>query len=193
MARLLDGIMKTRIGSLRIRSMKQSVKVWIVYDGTQLDGAIAATTPGILPENIGGGVRLYFWPFSWERGDRLNPDDVLFHELVHAYRAAWKDTKGMNHRKMTQYQTAEEFLAIHLQNVFMHETGMKKFYLSHIYNSVVSVDEVYQNIADRMETMEVLAYYIYHERAAGSGGRQMDGTALQRVARLFADPRPLSV
>lgn len=164
-AKLLDGILKTRIGSLLIRSMKKSVKVWIVYPGMDLD-AIAATTPGILPAASGGGVRLYFWPFNWTRSDRLNPDDVLFHELVHAYRAGWKDTKGMNHRPMTQYKTAEEFLAIHLQNVFLHETGMTKFYLSHIYNSVVSVDEVYQNIANGLDTMQVLAYFIYNEPLA---------------------------
>lgn len=159
----LDKIIYTQIGGLLIRSMKPSVKVWIVVDSSP-EGAAASTTPGELPASSGGGVRLYFDPFGFPQdSDRYTAADILFHELVHAYRSGWKGIKGSNWQKMAEYKTAEEFLAVHLQNVFMHQIGKQQFYISHENNQVASVDTVYDNIARTRETMEVLGYYLYRE------------------------------
>ena len=159
----LDRIMITQIGGLLVRSMKSSVKVWIVVDSSP-EGAAASTTPGELPASSGGGVRLYFDPFGFPLdSDRYTAADILFHELVHAYRSAWMGIKGSNWRQMREYKTAEEFLAVHLQNVFMSQIGKNKFYLAHENNQVASVAEVYENIARTRETMEVLGYFLYRE------------------------------
>lgn len=162
----LDKIYGTQIGNLVIRSLKPSVKVWIVVDSSTA-GAAASTTPDVMSAEQGGGVRLYFEPFGFPAdSDRYTAADILFHELVHAYRSGFMGIKGSNWRQMMEYKTAEEFLAVHLQNIFMGEIGKKKFYLAHENNQVASVDEVYENIAKTRETMEVLGYYLYREPIA---------------------------
>jgi len=156
-------IASTQIGQILFHSLRKTVKVWIVTDQSPA-GVAAMTSPGPLPAVAGGGVRLYFDPDGFPKdGERFTAADILFHEMVHAYRSGWKGVKYSNWRRMKEYQTAEEFLAIHLQNIFMHQIGKDKFYVSHKENRVASVDEVYQHIADERETMEVLHYYLFNE------------------------------
>jgi len=159
----LSKIVSTQIGNLLFSSLRKTVKVWIVADQSP-EGVAATTTPGPLSAQAGGGVRLYFDPDGFPKdAERFTAADILFHEMVHAYRSGWKGIKYSNWRKMNEYQTAEEFLAIHLQNIFMGQIGKNKFYISHKDNRVASVNEVYQHIAERRETMEVLHYYLYNE------------------------------
>jgi len=159
----LTTIASTRIGNLLIRCLRKTVKVWIVFDDGSDPGA-ASTTPGVLSDEAGGGVRLHFDPFGFnDSGFSYTPGDVLFHELVHAYRSGWKGIDGSNWRKLEQYKSAEEFLAIHLQNVYLHYIGAQRFYLSHSVSTISTEGEVYANIARSRETLEVLNYYLYHE------------------------------
>jgi hypothetical protein len=84
----------------------------------------------------GGDVRLYYHPGSWTAADQtravdvaagidtlsdnFQPDDVLFHELVHAYRAML----GIFEAVPTgdTWDATEEFFAIVLSNIYVSET-----------------------------------------------------------------------
>jgi hypothetical protein len=186
----LTRIYATGVGNLLFHCLKKTVKVWIVLDQSP-EGAAASTTPGEVKAEVGGGVRLYFDPFGFpEDSDRYTAADILFHEMVHAYRSGWMGVNWSNWRKMEQYKDAEEFLAIHLQNVFMHQIGKTKFYISHLDNRIASVRDVYQNIAKRKETMEVLGYYLYREPFVREVAKWKDPPC--NVWRDYADIRAMS-
>lgn len=155
----LDVIRGTVIGSLLLNSLGSSVKIWILFD--ESGPGVASTTPGVLGSDLGGGVRLHFNPGDFDpKMEYYTPDDVLFHELVHAYRSA----KGENHSiVLPEYQTAEELLAIHMQNVYMAMRGKKRFYLTHSNPKLASKDEIYERIASDKDTLNAFNYFLNHE------------------------------
>ena len=110
---------------------------------------------------MGGGVRLYFNPGDFDSsGVWYTPDDVLFHELIHAYRSG----RGQdNRRAMKEYATAEEFLAIQTQNVYMSLLNRKKYYFSHTNSRLASKDEIYKAIRTDDETLFTLRHYLQVE------------------------------
>jgi hypothetical protein len=158
----LDIIRSTAIGNLLLDSIKSSVKVWILLD--QSGGHAAATTPGALGDDKGGGVRLYYEPDGFDpKMEYYTPDDVLFHELVHAYRAS----KGEHFSKaLAEYETAEELLAIQMQNVYMSVRRKKKFYRSHSNPTLVTKNDAYAAIASDRDTLDAFNYFRRHELLA---------------------------
>ena len=157
--RQLDIVRGTAIGNLLIDSIRSSVKLWIVYD--QAKQGVASTTPGQLGADLGGGVRLNYTPTDFDpKMEYYTPDDILFHELVHAYRAA----KGENYYKaLPEYQTAEELLAVQMQNMYMAVRRKKRFYRSHSNAKLVTKQEAYEAIASDRETLDAFNYFLMHE------------------------------
>ncbi len=163
-------ICSTTPGKMLLDSMNKKEKVWIVYDE---DGpGVASTTPSPLKKEWGGGVRLYFDPTGFDPTNVwYTPDDVLFHELIHAYRSG----NGQDNRRvMKEYQTAEEFLAIHLQNVYMSYRGRKQYYFSHTNSRLASKDEIYKAIRTDNETLYTLRHYLEAEPLAKEVARLKD-------------------
>src|SRR5687768_598165 len=158
--RVLEKILKTPPGELLFKSMEPTVKVWILYH-EGLDNAVAAATPGIMPAEKGGGVRLYFDPDGFDpEMEYYTPDDILFHELIHTYRSG----KGKhNWQKMKEYKTADEFLAIHIQNVYMAFMGRTKYYFSHENPRLVTKDEIYKTIRSDDETRAAFKHFLKEE------------------------------
>ena len=64
----------------------------------------AYTFPGGPKE--GGGVRVYFNPtdFNGSAKKWFSADDILFHELVHAYRDGTVGYSGNNFKAMNEYK-----------------------------------------------------------------------------------------
>jgi hypothetical protein len=157
--RQLDIILGTAIGRLLLDSINAAEKIWIVVD--EEGPGVASTTPGVVSNYAGGGVRLYYDPDDFDpKMEYFTPDDVLFHELVHAYRSA---KRVDYHRVLREYRTAEEFLAIHLQNVYMALRGKSRFYISHSNSSLAKKEDVYANIATDWDTVEAFNYFRFHE------------------------------
>lgn len=152
---ILEQIVKTEPGKLLIPKMVSTHKVWIVmYEG---GGYAAATLPGIIPTDQGGGIRVLFDPDGFNPDmEYYTPSDVLYHELVHAYRLG----HGKDNRKpLKEYKTTEEFLAIHTQNVFMDYAGHKKYYYSHSNTRLAEKDEIYNMIKTDAEWTEAFKYF----------------------------------
>lgn len=166
-SRALETILTTPIGKTLLDLMTQREKIWIVMD--QGGPGVASTTPGILRKELGGGVRLYFDPaagFEY-RKDSYTPDDVLFHELVHAYRFAKLNTAGANWTKLHDYSDAEEFIATQMQNVYMSIRGKTKFYYTHNDPRLEPKDVVYKNIGADPVAVRVFIDFLNTEPLAG--------------------------
>ena len=155
----LDVVRSTAIGRLLLDSIKSSVKIWIVLD--QLKVGVASTTPGVVNDADGGGVRLHYEPDWFDaKMEYYTPDDVLFHELVHAYRAA----KGEHiYTALPDYQTSEELLAVQMQNAYMAMRGKRRFYRSHSNPSLATKEEVYEGIASDETTLEAFNHFRFNE------------------------------
>ncbi len=86
----LSAICGTRIGKLLFTALNPDTKIWILpfHKGQQQAcGCAAGTWPHIMSKSEGGGIRLFYNPSDFGPGGQsYTPDDVLFHELVHAYR-----------------------------------------------------------------------------------------------------------
>lgn len=160
--RQLDIIRGTAIGNLLLDSINSSVKIWIVLD--QVNVGAASTTPGAVGYDKGGGVRMYYQPEWFDpKMEYYTPDDILFHELVHAYRSA----KGENFSKqLAEYKTAEELLAVQMQNVYMSIRRKKRFYRSHSNPTLVTKQDAYAAIASDKDTLDAFNFFRRHEPLA---------------------------
>lgn len=166
-SRALETILTTPIGKTLLDLMTQREKIWIVMD--QGGPGVASTTPGIMRKELGGGVRLSFDPWGGfdYTSESYTMDDVLFHELVHAYRFARLDTKGANWTKLHDYSDAEEFIATQMQNVYLSMRGKTKFYFSHNDPRIEPKDVVYRNIAADPKAVRVFIDFLQTEPLAG--------------------------
>jgi hypothetical protein len=163
--KLLKLIGSTQAGRLLFGFLNRSVNHWIVpYD--YLDKALtgddwAYTFPGAPKE--GGGVRIYFSPADFKQNapkkNWMTADDVLFHELVHAYRLG-RVGYNPNPKSMNDYKTVEEFFALHMQNVYLADRGSWCFYRDYRSFLHVSKDEAYEYFANDAEVLMAFRYFV---------------------------------
>lgn len=166
-------IESTVIGRLVLTCLNKSVKTWIVPIDEDLATVyckcMAVTTPGVVDARKGGGVRVRYNVEDYDfRNFFITPDAALFHELVHAYRSARVGTSGLSWKPMREYKTEEEFLAVHLHNVYVACRGGQRFNRSHENVGIqLSKDEAYKYLAGDWETLRVLRHYLQHEPLTG--------------------------
>ena len=157
----------TALGRLLFDSLNLKEKIWIVtHDQAMADACQcpAATTPGVLDAKQGGGVRLWYDPRDFDYPDfYISPDGALFHELVHAHRSTRVGIKGQNWKPLREYWTSEEFLAVHMTNVYLSGRSWTKFHRSHSNAELLPKDKVYAYLSSDMEALNALYYYLAHE------------------------------
>jgi hypothetical protein len=167
----------TTIGRLLFESLNHHVKHWIVpldlLDSAQC-ACGAYTFPG--KPNEGGGIRVYYNPTDFNPSAKrwMGADDILFHELIHAYRNGRVGYDAVNAAKqMTDYDNAEEFLALHLQNVYLACRGANRFYRTYNGRESVSKDSAYQYFVGDAEVLRAFRHYVENEPLAGTVSRWM--------------------
>ncbi len=170
-------ISSTVIGRCLLEALNHHVKVWIVpldlLDRTDCDCG-AYTFPG--KPNEGGGVRVYYNPTDFNPSARrwLGADDILFHELVHAYRTGRVGYDVVNHAKpLNDDDNTEEFLALHLQNVYLACRGGARFYRTYKKRESVSKGVAYQYFAGSAEALMAFRYWVEIEPIATTVSRWM--------------------
>jgi len=174
--RLLMLIGSTKVGKLLFDSLNPNVRHWIVpldyLDKAECECA-AYTFPG-RPEE-GGGIRVYFNPTDFNRSHRrwFSADDILFHELVHAYRDGRIGYHKGNRKTMNEYDTAEEFLALHMQNVYLANRGSQRFYRSYRLRQSVSKSTAYQYFVGDAEVLMAFRHFVDHDPLAKAVARWM--------------------
>lgn len=171
--RLLNLIEPTQIGKALLSSLDKAKKHWIVpLDADDRHACKMKSTtygcgayqfPGKPKE--GGGSRVYFSPSDFPK----NPDEALFHELVHAYRDGRYGYSGMKWTPMNQYLTAEEFIALHLQNMYREDRGYEKYFATYralATGKLSSKDDVYQHFAGSAEDLMAFKYFVRKDELA---------------------------
>jgi hypothetical protein len=162
---LLRLIKSTRPGQLLLDSLNRSHDYWVVPKsnfGVECN-CMAVTFP--FPKKAGGGIRVYISPKQLlpvqERW--LSGDDILFHELVHAYRIGKVGWGGQSKRAMREYKDAEEFFALHMQNVYLGYRGGHRFYRD--FNSLRSVSKgtAYEYFTGDVEVLMAFKYYLTND------------------------------
>jgi hypothetical protein len=88
-------------------------------------------------------------------------DDRLFHELVHAYRMGRIGYSNMDYSTtMTNYLNVEEFLAVHMQNVYLSDRGNPRFYLNTSTMKAVSKGDAYASFVKDKEALRMFRYFV---------------------------------
>jgi len=163
----LDLIHTTAIGKLLFKSMKPTEKVWIVPTDNMGVDAVATTTPAPLSKAKGGGVRVHYDPVVNDSPDRYYAaDDVLFHELVHAYRSGRWTRSTWRYERLKEYQSEEEFLAVYMTNVYRACRGDLSFYRTHINSELLSKDKIYDYLSTDSEAFYALKYFTENDKLA---------------------------
>jgi hypothetical protein len=150
---LLSYIRANKLGHSLLEMLRTGgiLPIWIIpYDSDQVeyqgDGNANVTwAPG---EYVGGtkAVRLAysFEMFTYASFGKLpgaRADEVLFHEMVHAYRYATPSVTMKQDVSLPGYADHEEFLAHQLANVYRSMAGAKKFNLDYSTKKVTSAAE----------------------------------------------------
>lgn len=174
----LQLIAQTTIGRLLLDSLNTLTRVWIVpldlIDKAACDCG-AYTFPGKPDE--GGGIRIYYNPGDHNSSAKKwkGADDILFHELVHAYRNGRVGYDVVNHAKdMNDHKDSEEFLALELQNVYLANRGATRYYKTYRHLESVSKDSAYSYFAGSAESLMVLRYYVECEPLAAKVSKWMN-------------------
>jgi hypothetical protein len=164
-----------QLGSLLLDSLNDAVKYWIVpldYIEKRICSNCAAFTFPGTPKQ-GGGERIYFNPsdFNQAVSMRYSSDDVLFHELVHAYRDgeigySKTNSKHLNKAMLPDYTTMEEFLALQMQNVYLACRRDAGFYHSYLRRNSVSKTEAYKIFENDPRLLSVFRYFLDNEPLA---------------------------
>lgn len=164
---LQSRIALTTMGKVLLGSLNRNLRYWILpldAENKRLCQCSAATYPGAPKE--GGGIRVYFNPKDWT-GEWETPDDVLFHELVHAYRMGRIGYEALNKTPMSDYDDGEEFLALQLQNMYLADRHSQRFYLAYKRPWLNgSKDEAYQHYANNSEVPAAFRYFRDNEPLA---------------------------
>ena len=121
----------------------------------------AFTFPGA--PKAGGGVRVYFNPTDWNPSSnpskRYTGDDILFHELVHAYKIG-KIGYDSSPPELHDGTSIEEFMALQLQNVYLSYRGSTAFYYSYADTRGVSKGEAYESFTKDQEVLGLFRYLL---------------------------------
>lgn len=164
----LETIVSNNIGRLLFSLLNPNVKIWIVpivEEESGECGCTAVTTP-INDLKSGGGIRVLLNPSDLG----ANADDILFHELVHAYRASYKkyETKSVTE----EYPTLEEFFALQMQNVYLSARGKKHLYFSY-YGGIFQhrnrwglKGSIYAHFIERADFIMAFKHLLLHEYLA---------------------------
>jgi hypothetical protein len=159
----LDIVYSTRIGKSVLEGLDAEVPVFIVPfhpDERRMCGCGGSGTMGAFAPKQGGGIRIFFNQGDPEMKGYYGADDVLFHELIHAYRIGNCREKST---PLEGYDSAEEFLAIHLQNVYLDCSGKRHYYFSHWEPTKRSKGDIYYEFVDRGEPLLALKYFLDNE------------------------------
>jgi hypothetical protein len=173
----LSLIATTTIGRLLLSCLDQHNRYYIVpldlLDKSECACA-AYTFPG--KPNEGGGIRIYYNPSDFNSSERKwkSADDILFHELVHAYRNGRFGYDVVNQaRTMNENKDAEEFFALHMQNVYLGCRGAQRYYRTYNRLESVSKDTCYSYFAGDAEVLMAFRYFVEQDPLAGTVAKWM--------------------
>ena len=160
----LKVIVTTPIGRLLLGAMDRNVR-YSIHPRLKEDGTNCKCGAFVFPgaPKEGGGIRIYYNPTEYRDPTRrwISRDDVLFHELVHAYRMGrWTYEIVNNAPAMANWDDSEEFLATQMQNAYLSQRGGANFYLSYPGLERSAKGTAYQALAEDREALGQLNFMV---------------------------------
>jgi hypothetical protein len=167
---MLSMICATTVGKLLLDSLES--QSWIVPGKKELARCLCAgltlpMTPGKNGHDKNSNIffevtdqPMLTTPFGLPY-QYYSDDDRLFHELVHAYRMGRIGYSNMEFSTtMTHYLNVEEFLAVHMQNVYLSYRDNPRFYLDNNSMKAVSKGDAYASFVRDKEALRVFRYFV---------------------------------
>ncbi len=146
-----------------------SLPIWIIpYDSDQIemqgDGNANVTWApydyvGMRAVRVAYSFDMFTYD-SWGKEPGSRPDEVLFHEMVHAYRHANPKVKMKQDVTLPGYDDHEEFLAHQLANVYRSMAGAKKFNLDYKKKKVTTAAECEAALRSSNQLMDALKLFL---------------------------------
>lgn len=166
---LLAEIRRDATGRLLMDKMSSQWRIWVVplTEKRQNDCGCVGVTSGRMSVNNGGGVRLYFTPIPGQTEDGyFSNQDILFHELVHAYRSSVLDNKQHWMSPLRDYKTEEEVLAVHVTNVYRAGRGYNTYYRSHRISTLLNKHMIDRYLAHDREVFFTMQAFLKEDKLA---------------------------
>lgn len=168
----LNVIVTTPIGRLVLGALSQSIRYSIhprlKADGTNCECG-AFVFPGAPKE--GGGIRVYYNPTEFNSPTRrwIGRDDVLFHELVHAYRMGRWGYETINAAPaMIHWRDSEEFVATQMQNAYLSQRSGSRFYRNYPKLERADKGTAYKALLDDQESLGQLNFFVNTDSVMGT-------------------------
>ncbi|HJQ56237.1 MAG TPA: M91 family zinc metallopeptidase, partial [Vineibacter sp.] len=143
---VLAEINGTQVGRTLLKCLPAKVPIWILRYDSQKGGP--PVTGQMSSDHTKGVHILQYSPELWLANDQgrmypgYRPDEVLFHEMVHAYRFARFGYNALNHAPLRDNDDHEEFLAEQLMNVYRSDKKAQKFKHNYRTGKLGTKDEV---------------------------------------------------
>lgn len=140
---LLSYIRSNMLGRCLLDTLRTggTLPIWIIpYDSQDVDadGDGNATVKTVPYHHVNGrAIRLAYsfdmfaYTTKWGQAPGSRADEVLLHEMVHAYRFAHPSVRPRLYPALPGYPDPEEFLAHQMTNVYRSLWGAKKFVLDY--------------------------------------------------------------
>jgi hypothetical protein len=157
----LKTIHKTEIGKLFFDSFNPKKKLWI----TLLEGKEQADCNCFAQTDdapIKDHVQIKYPMLKVNKGE-----DILFHEIVHAYRRAAGLEVFQHYKEKGEYISVEEFVATLFQNIYRSCIGEQQFYrYSKINLRVLPQKDYYDYLGSHVEVFGTLKEFLWKEPLA---------------------------
>ena len=197
----VNAIMRTHTGRVLLGTFRhpypsKDASLWITpYKGTgdqycnSRTGALMSTDVTTGQQNY-EGVRIQYSPERWAVDDcgwypGMNPEQVLFHEMVHASRGlndpAYDDTD------LDVFGDYEEFLAVLITNMFRSELGAKKLHRDYVYKLLVDQREAEVFLSSKRRYIDALESLLDDQLVAAMTQVNTPFNPFRDFARLQAD------
>lgn len=163
----LETIHKTPIGKLVFSSLNPKKKYWITLlegeEWTQCD-CFAQTAEAPIKDTIQIKYPMPVVKKSLPPGRRTQGEDILLHEIVHAYRQGIGLENFEVYKDQGEYTRTEEFIATLFQNIYLACIGQLRFYrYRHSGITMHSQSEIYDYLGSQVEIFRTLKYTLDKE------------------------------
>lgn len=187
---LLNAIVKAKVGTVLLTSLKRDIPLWIV----PYQGDVKNAITGQLSSELTKGVWLRFSPEHWAVGASkcaryypgYGPTETLFHELVHASRFTNFGFVGMNNSALADFQDHEEFLAVMMTNILRSEWRAMKFARDYTTGKLAEQSEMEQYLRSSLGFLQALDYFLTDPFVKQIARMPMDFNPFRDLSRLKA-------
>lgn len=166
---ILETIRGDKVGRLLMDTINSQFRVWIVplLEPRAVKCKCVGLTSGRIEVNAGGGIRVSFTPLGVVLPQAYYSDeDILFHELVHAYRSSVLDNKQHWLAPVRDYGSEEEVLAVQVTNVYRSGRGLGTFYRGHEVNDLLPKQFIDRYIAHHRELFLSMEGFLKEDKLA---------------------------